>query len=119
MFIGLFVFLLYLYPFAGFNQIYLVLKQLNSAQFALFYSLAIGAFLLTMFFWTMSWRTFLSYLSIRIGIKDAFLFYWVGYFVDLVIPCESDQRTRVSARKAEKEYTSEVTLKLGIKPEKG
>ncbi len=75
MFIGLFVFVLYLYPFVGFNQTYLVLKQLNSAQFALFYSLAIDAFLLTMFFRAMSWRTFLSYLSVRISIKEAFLFY--------------------------------------------
>lgn len=89
MFIGLAVFVLYLYFFAGFKKIVVVLSGVNPAQYALFYSLAIGAVLLGNFFWLLSWRNVLSTLSVKISVKNAFLYYWTGYFVDLVVPCET------------------------------
>ena len=88
-FIGLTVFILYLYFFAGFNQILVVLKGINPEQYAFFFSLAIGAVLIGNFFWLASWRAVLSKLKVKISLKNAFLYYWAGYFVDLVVPCET------------------------------
>jgi uncharacterized protein (TIRG00374 family) len=89
MFIGLSAFILYLYFFAGFKQILTVLKGVNPEQYAFFYCLAIGAMLLGNFFWLVSWRTVLNTLSVKISLKNAFLYFWTGYFVDLVVPCET------------------------------
>ncbi|MGA3111920.1 MAG: lysylphosphatidylglycerol synthase transmembrane domain-containing protein [Candidatus Bathyarchaeia archaeon] len=33
--------------------------------------------------------TCISKLSVKISLKNAFLYYWAGYFVDLVVPCET------------------------------
>ena len=89
MFIGLSVFVLYLYFFAGFKRIVVVLSGVNPLQYALFYSLAIGAVLLGNFFWLLSWRKVLSTLNVKISLKNAFLYFWTGFFVDLVVPCET------------------------------
>jgi len=89
MFIGLFVFALYLYFFVGLGQILVVLKGINTEQYLIFYSLAIVAVVFANFFWSAAWRASLSTLSIKISMKNAFLYYWSGYFVDLVVPCET------------------------------
>lgn len=86
MIIGLVVFLLYLNFFVGFNQILVVIENLNAGEFAVLYSLAIGAMLLVMFFWAISWRTLLGCYSTKVSLKNAFLYYWAGYFSDMVIP---------------------------------
>jgi len=54
----------------------------------LFYSLAIGAVFISNFFWSASWRTVLSTLYVKVSMKNAFVYYWTGYFVDLVVPCQ-------------------------------
>ena len=89
MFIGLAAFVLYLYFFAGFGKIVTILHGVNPEQYAFFYTLAIAAMLLTNFCWLLSWRTLLNSLSVKISVKNAFLYYWTGYFVDLVVPCET------------------------------
>lgn len=89
MFIGLAVFVLYLYFFAGFKNIAVVLRGVDPVQYAVFYSLAIGAVLLGNFFWLVSWRSVLKTLNVKISLKNAFIYYWTGYFVDLVVPCET------------------------------
>jgi uncharacterized protein (TIRG00374 family) len=86
MIFGLVIFLLYLYFFVGFNEILLVVEHANLMEYAVFLSLAICAFLLVMLFWVASWKTLLNSLSIKVSFKNAFLYYWVGYFSDLVIP---------------------------------
>lgn len=88
-FIGLLLFALYLYFFAGFKQIVTVLQGVNPEQYAFFYFLAISSILIANFFWSESWRNLLNSLSIKISRKKAYLYYWVGYFVDLVVPCET------------------------------
>jgi uncharacterized protein (TIRG00374 family) len=88
-FIGLFSFALYTYFFVGLKQIVTVLQGVNIEQYAFFYFLAISSILIANFFWSVSWRNLLSSLSIKISIKKAYLYYWAGYFVDLVVPCET------------------------------
>ena len=89
MFIGLAVFVIYLYFVAGFKNIAVVLKGVNPGQYAFFYLLAIGAVLVGNFFWLFSWRSVLKTLNVKISLKNAFIYYWTGYFVDLVVPCET------------------------------
>lgn len=61
---GLIVFVIYLYFFIGIPQIATVLSRINSTQYITFYLLAL-AFVLA----------------------SVYLYYWVGYFTDLVVPC--------------------------------
>ena len=89
MFVGLLVFALYLYFFVGFGKIVLVLRGVNPEQYALFYSLAISSIIIGNLFWAASWRSVLRTLSVNISLKNAFLYFWTGYFVDLVVPCET------------------------------
>ena len=89
MIIGLIVFALYLYFFVGFNQVFLVVKSVNLAVYLIFYLLAIGTMLLVMLCWVSSWKTLLKVLNVKISLKNAFLYYWTGYFVDLIVPCQS------------------------------
>jgi len=89
MFFGLAAFVLYLYFFAGFGKIVTILRGVNPGQYAFFYALAIAAMLLTNFFWVLSWRKLLNSLSVKISVKNAFMYYWTGYFIDLVVPCET------------------------------
>jgi uncharacterized protein (TIRG00374 family) len=86
MIIGLIVFIAYLYFFIGIHQISIVLKNVNSLQYASFYSLALIGVLSSVFFWSAAWNTILKSLSINISYRRAYLYYWVGYFTDLVIP---------------------------------
>jgi uncharacterized protein (TIRG00374 family) len=87
MIIGLIVFLVYLYFFIGLPKIMFVITNLNSGQYALFYSLALACVLLSVFFWSAAWNSILKNLKINLSYRKAYLYYWVGYFTDLVIPC--------------------------------
>jgi uncharacterized protein (TIRG00374 family) len=87
MVVGLIVFLVYLYFFIGLPKIMFVISNLNSGQYALFYSLALACVLVSVFFWSAAWNSILKSLKIYISYRKAYLYYWVGYFTDLVIPC--------------------------------
>jgi uncharacterized protein (TIRG00374 family) len=89
MIVGLLVFILYLYFFAGFGKILDLLQTINQSQFVLFFSLTTVAMLLSMFFTSMAWYELLKTLSINISPRKAFIYNWVGNFVDLVIPCQT------------------------------
>jgi len=89
MIFGLAVFALYLYFFVGFNQLFLVVKNVDFMNYITYYLLAIGTMLLVMLCWVSSWRKLLASLKIKISLKNAFLYYWIGYFVDLVVPCQA------------------------------
>ena len=69
------------------HQILYVVKSVNSVQYAFFYSLALLGVLSSVFFWSAAWNSILKSLSINISYKQAYLYYWVSYFTDLVIPC--------------------------------
>jgi uncharacterized protein (TIRG00374 family) len=84
---GLIVFVFYLYFYIGIDQILLVLDTVNISQYAFFYSFALLAVLASVFFWALAWNSILRRLSINISYTRAYLYYWVSYFTDLVIPC--------------------------------
>ncbi len=84
---GLVALAIYLYFYIGVDQIELVLSKINSTQYVVFYSLAILAVLGSVFFWSLAWNTILRRLSINISYRRAYLYYWVSYFADLVVPC--------------------------------
>ncbi len=85
---GLIVFALYLYFFVGLNQVFLVVRNVNATDYLIFYSTAIGTMLVVMLCWVLSWRALLKSLSVKISIRNGYLFYWTGYFIDLIVPCQ-------------------------------
>jgi len=87
MVIGVAVFVIYLYFFIGSSQILLVLRNINLKQYALFYSLAILSVLASVFCWSAAWNNILKQLSINISYRRSYLYYWVGNFADLIVPC--------------------------------
>ncbi len=86
--VGLIVFILYLYFFVGFNQVFLVASSVSLADYLTFYLLALGTIVMVMFCWVLSWRSLLHSLGVKVNFKNAFLYYWTGYFVDLIVPCQ-------------------------------
>ena len=87
MIVGLVVFIIYLYFFIGIPKILLVISNINSSQYAFYYTLSLLAVLASVFFWSAAWNSILRTLSIKISYRRTYLYYWVGYFSDLVIPC--------------------------------
>ena len=65
----------------------MVLSSVNTTQYAFYYSLALVAVLASVFFWSVAWNSILRELSIHVSYKRAYLYYWVSYFTDLVVPC--------------------------------
>jgi uncharacterized protein (TIRG00374 family) len=89
MVIGLFVFLLYLYSFVGFNDILEILQKVNPYEYYFSYSLTIAAIVLSILFYSKTWHELLKSLSVNIGLKKTFIYCWLGNFVDLVLPLET------------------------------
>jgi uncharacterized protein (TIRG00374 family) len=87
MIVGLIVFIVYLYFYIGIPRIIEVLSGINTTQYAFYYSLSLIAVLASVFFWAVAWNSILRSLSIEISYWHAYLYYWVGYFSDLVLPC--------------------------------
>jgi uncharacterized protein (TIRG00374 family) len=80
--IGLIVFVLYLYFFVGIPSFISTLERLN----LWFYSLAFVLVVVSVFFHALVWRSLLKNLSYSIKIRTAFLFSWIGIFVDNIVP---------------------------------
>src|SRR3989337_3901782 len=86
---GLFVFVVYMYFFVGFSQVLVILENVNPMEYAAFYSLAIVITVLSIFFVAAAWHSLLNTLKIKTKLKSIFLYTWIGYFVDLVVPCQA------------------------------
>ena len=84
---GLVVFIIYLYFYIGIPQILEVIRGVNSTQYAFYYTLALLAVLVSVFCWACAWNSILRSLNVKISYRRAYLYYWVGYFSDLVLPC--------------------------------
>ena len=89
MIIGLIAFILYLYFFVGFNELLSVVGNLNSMNYVFYYSLAIVATVLSVLCVAAAWHDLLKSLSVKVKLRSVFLYTWVGYFVDLIVPCQA------------------------------
>lgn len=83
--IGLLIFIVYLYFFIGVEDIVQIIQRVNP----FYYSMAAVSVLLSMLFYSLTWQSLLSLLSIKTTFRKTFLYIWVGTFVDLLIPAES------------------------------
>jgi len=88
-FAGLLVFILYLYFFVGFSSIIEVWENVNLANYLFYYSLTVVALVLSVLFYSMTWHELLKLLSVKISLRNAFLYCWLASFIDLVIPLET------------------------------
>ena len=84
--LGLVAFILYLWFFVGFDGLFTLLSKLNAYQYSLFFSLAIVALFLGVFFDSMVWHSLLDSLSVKIKARKIFQLNWIGNFIELIIP---------------------------------
>jgi uncharacterized protein (TIRG00374 family) len=84
--VGLVAFFLYIYLF----QVDIP-KIIATAQTAdpIPYALAIALSIVEIFFFSISWRVLLNFLSIKLSVMKAYLFVWYGIFLDIIVPAES------------------------------
>jgi conserved hypothetical protein len=87
MLVGVAIFAVYLYFFIGIPKIIEVITSINSQQYIFYYTLALLSILASVFVWSVAWNIILRDLHVKVSYKRAYLYYWVGYFTDLVIPC--------------------------------
>jgi len=80
--VGLATLLLYLLYFVGTMNIADVISQTNIP----YYASAFFAFLISVFFSSLTWRSLLKSIDVRISVKRALAFTWVGLFFDSVVP---------------------------------
>jgi uncharacterized protein (TIRG00374 family) len=82
---GLLLFLVYLYFFVDFGEFLTTLESAN----LLYYSLATICLFVTMAFYSMTWQSLLSLVSVKISFLKATQYIWIGNFVDILVPAES------------------------------
>ena len=87
--LGLAAFILYLGVFIRFDSLLELLNSLNLRQYALYYSIAIAALVLGVFFDSLIWYYLLEGLQVKMKLAKVFLYNWIGNFVEMVIPCET------------------------------
>jgi len=73
---------LYLFYFVGIGELILVVGQVNIG----IYALAIASVMISLTFHTLVWFQLLKALSIQLNFRKTTILYWVGVFVDNVIP---------------------------------
>jgi uncharacterized protein (TIRG00374 family) len=83
---GLLAFFLYLYIFNV--DVPTIIATVQNIDLS-FYLLAIAAVTLETFFFALSWRSLLNFLSVKLSVMKSFLYIWFGIFVDTIIPAES------------------------------
>jgi uncharacterized protein (TIRG00374 family) len=84
--IGIAAFVIYIYIFqVDIIAIFSILQTANP----FFYSLAILLSLVEIFFFSLSWRTLVNFLSIKLSVIKSNLLVWSGIFVDILVPAES------------------------------
>src|SRR4030043_2136870 len=73
---------LYLFYFVGIGELILVVERVNVGV----YALAIASVMISLTFHTLVWFQLLDTLSIRLTFRRTYILYWVGVFVDNLIP---------------------------------
>jgi uncharacterized protein (TIRG00374 family) len=83
---GLLAFIIYLYILrADIPEILTTIKRID----LLLYLLAASFVLVDTFFYALTWRSLLNFLSVKISILKSYLYVWYGVFIDIIIPAES------------------------------
>jgi uncharacterized protein (TIRG00374 family) len=72
----------YLLYFVGISQLIAVIGKVNLG----IYALAVASLIISLTFHTLVWFQLLNSLSIRLGFRRTYVLYWVGVFVDNLIP---------------------------------
>jgi len=86
--IGLLIFIFYLYFFGGIASLGDIVAELQTANL-FYYSLTFVSVVVSMLFYSLAWHRLMSLLSIEATFRKAFLYVWIGSFVDLLVPAES------------------------------
>ena len=73
---------LYLFYFVGIGELILVVERVNVG----IYALAIASVMISLTFHTLVWFQLLKALSIQLSFRKTTILYWVGVFVDNLIP---------------------------------
>ncbi|MEM2971355.1 MAG: lysylphosphatidylglycerol synthase transmembrane domain-containing protein [Candidatus Bathyarchaeia archaeon] len=84
--LGIAAFLIYLYIFNV--DIPTIIAKIQRIDLSI-YLLAAIFVVLDAFFFALSWRFLLNFLSIKLSVMKSFLYVWYGMFVDIAIPAES------------------------------
>jgi uncharacterized protein (TIRG00374 family) len=80
--IGYAALLVYLVYFVGLFSLFAALGKMNIG----IYALALTSVIMSIFFHTLVWYKLLQYLSIKVSFRKTFALYWVGIFVDTIVP---------------------------------
>ncbi len=80
--LGLAAFIIYLFFFTNPAQVIEILSKTNLAYF----SIAFVAYVMFAFFSALCWRKLLNNLSLKISIRKALLYTWVGLFFEATVP---------------------------------
>jgi len=80
--IGYSALVLYLAYFVGLGELMLVVERVNLG----IYALAITSVIVSLFFHTLVWFQLLRALSIKLSFRKTYVLYWVGVFVDNLVP---------------------------------
>jgi uncharacterized protein (TIRG00374 family) len=83
--VGVLIFVAYLHFFIGIPEILAIIRDVN----IIYYSLAVVVLLLNMGINSLTWQYLLLPLSVNVSFRKTFLFTWIGFFVDLLVPAES------------------------------
>ncbi|MCW4024901.1 MAG: flippase-like domain-containing protein [Candidatus Bathyarchaeota archaeon] len=80
--IGYTALVLYLFYYVGIGQLFVVISKVNVA----FYVFAIISVIISLTLHALVWFELLKALSIKLGFRRTFNLYWVGIFIDNLIP---------------------------------
>jgi uncharacterized protein (TIRG00374 family) len=80
--VGYAALILYLIYFVGLFDLFTTIGKVNLGV----YALALSSVVLSIVFHTLVWYRLLSFLSIKLSFRRSFALYWVGIFVDNLIP---------------------------------
>ncbi|MDH5481291.1 MAG: flippase-like domain-containing protein [Candidatus Bathyarchaeota archaeon] len=84
--LGLLSFFVYLYLFnVDIPTIIAMVQQIDLT----IYFFGIVLIMLEAFFFALSWRLLLDFLSVKLSVVKSFLYVWYGVFMDIIIPAES------------------------------
>jgi uncharacterized protein (TIRG00374 family) len=83
--LGVLIFVAYLHFFVGIPEILAIIRHVD----VFYYGLAVAVLLLNMAINSLTWQYLLRPLSVKVSFRKNFLFTWIGFFVDLLVPAES------------------------------